>query len=152
MTSTSAQDSYTHKNQGILGKRLLQLLMANIIPCSMHCTMVITKKLFTLLALETRGNKEIEEEWEGLLSDECDIELPEGGKGETFIERWKRAQISRPQALRVLENHSFFIRSLLLRRPERHVRLGQISSIWRRYYELTSLLVQAKVSITENKW
>lgn len=118
----------------------------------MHCTMAITRKLFTLLALETRGNKEIEDEWERLLKDECNIELPEGKKGDTFIERWKRAQISRPEALRLLENYSLFIQSLLLRCPEQRVRLGQISSIWRRYSELTSLLVQAKVSIRENEW
>jgi len=119
----------------------------------MHCTMAITRKLFTLLALETRGNKEIEGEWEDLLKEECQIELPDPSKpGETFIERWKRARISRPEALRVLENYSLFIRSLLLRRPDHQARLGQISSIWRRYHALTSLLVQAKVLITENEW
>jgi hypothetical protein len=149
-TSEAAWEKFATENWGIRGKWLLRLPMELFMPCMMHTMMVITKKLFSLLALESRGKKSISVQWEELLHNECGIDMVEGAK--TFYDWWEKTSINRPQALAILSNAERFINILQECSPKRPAWVEQISIMWRRYYNLTTLLTQASVNVREETW
>ncbi len=97
-------------------------------------------------------------EWEQILEDRCKLKLPpattSGGTRYSFLDRIRKARFTHPDYLKILKSHSYLLDALLQHAqvPEQQERVRNIQIIWEQFFELSSLIAQAQVKITEEEW
>lgn len=142
MSSTTAKSRASH-NGGVAGAPIFDFDLYHIIPCMLHLTMAVVKKLLRLTARETgqqivalRGyansilvhNQKLQKKWEGVFTS-LGIRLYSDAK-QTLEYRIKKSRLNHPQCLQILSNHGLFLSLLPRNRNEQHNhRISQIKQV-----------------------
>ncbi len=153
----TAKKRFQKEYFGINNKRLFQFSANHIIPCSLHLGMAVTRKLLDLLAQEAAWFPSLSKEWEQILEDRCKLKLPpatSGGNRYSFLDRIRKARFTHPDYLKILKSRSYLLDALLqhVQGPEQQERVRNIRIVWEQFFELSSLIAQARVMITEEEW
>lgn len=92
-------------------KPLLSFLLTQIVPCSLHATMAITRLLMKMLVEDSKDCPELERKLRELLEGpEIKLKLPKKNKKEmTLEEQIDKARFHRPEYLKVIEKQDILL-------------------------------------------